>query len=131
MPDSRSIIYRDQTGLKMKVAPSDEAPRSVLTFTSRTLVPTSVSSDGKRLLATARPSVDSKSLDIWQISIADGSTTPLVATEADESEGAYAPDGIWIAYTSDASGRAEVYLRRISGDTTPVPVSMDGGDHPM
>jgi serine/threonine protein kinase/Tol biopolymer transport system component len=132
MPDNRTIIYRDQTGLKMKVATSDEPPRSVLMFGARTLLPTSVSSDGKRLLATARPSVDMKSLDILQINIADGSTTPLVATDAAESEGAYAPpDGVWIAYMSDASGRPQVYLRRLSGDTTPIQVSVDGGDHPM
>jgi Tol biopolymer transport system component len=131
MPDNRAIIYRGTEGLEMKVAASDEPPRRVLTFGARVFLPTSISRDGKRLLVTARASAEAKSLDIFQLNVADGTLTPLVATDADESEGTYAPDGLWMAYTSSVSVRPQVYLRRLSGDTTPIAVSVDGGDHPM
>ena len=41
----------------------------------------------------------------------DGSTAwPYAATAADETAARVSPDGRWVAYTSDESGRAEVYL---------------------
>ncbi len=36
---------------------------------------------------------------------------------ANEDQGALSPDGRWLAYVSDETGRSEVYVRRVpSGD---------------
>lgn len=56
---------------------------------------------------------------------------PYVATMADETAARMSPDGRWVAYTSDESGRPEVYI-----DSYPIPgrrvvVSRDGGMHPV
>jgi hypothetical protein len=40
------------------------------------------------------------------------------------------PDGAWIAFTSDASGRADVYVRRLSGSDERWQVSSAGGSQP-
>ena len=41
------------------------------------------------------------------------------------------PDGRWLAYTSDESGRAEVYAQSYPSPTVRVRVSQDGGTRPM
>jgi Tol biopolymer transport system component len=63
---------------------------------------------------------------------ADGSPAwPYVATPADEIAARISPDGRWIAYTSDESGRAEVYLDSYPQPRRRVLVSSGGGVHPV
>ncbi|MFN8583004.1 MAG: protein kinase [Gemmatimonadaceae bacterium] len=63
---------------------------------------------------------------------ADGSpASPYVATSADETAARVSPDGRWVAYTSDASGRAEVYLDSYPKPKHRVLVSSGGGVHPV
>ena len=44
---------------------------------------------------------------------------------------ALSPDGRWIAYVSDASGREEIYVRPFPGDGAPVAISNGGGTEPV
>jgi hypothetical protein len=62
----------------------------------------------------------------------DGSM-PLAyaATEASETAARVSPDGRWIAYTSDESGRPEVYLDSYPRPSRRVTVSLSGGEHPV
>ena len=41
------------------------------------------------------------------------------------------PDGRWLAYTSDESGRSEVYVRSYPGQGGRWQVSLDGGTEPV
>src|SRR4029077_14756861 len=41
------------------------------------------------------------------------------------------PDGRWLAYESNETGRAEVYVQSYPSPTARVPVSRDGGARPM
>ncbi len=58
-----------------------------------------------------------------------GDTTeiPLVATPANEYGPRFSPDGHWLAYTSDETGRPEVYVRPFPGNGPRVQISNDGG----
>ena len=62
----------------------------------------------------------------------DGSGTvdTLLATGYNEGYPALSPDGRWLAYASDESGRQEVYVRAFPGMTAKVQVSQDGGSEP-
>ena len=63
---------------------------------------------------------------------ADGSPArPYAATAADETAGRISPDGHWVAYTSDESGRQEVYLDTYPRPGRRVKLSADGGVHPV
>jgi hypothetical protein len=48
-----------------------------------------------------------------------------------EHEPKFSPDGRWIAYTSDESGRDEVYVRPFPGPGGKWPISTGGGDFPI
>ncbi len=70
--------------------------------------------------------------DILARRIGDSVAIPIVATQVDERHPAISPDGKWLAYRSEETGKAEVYVR-------PFPnvndgkwlVSLDGGSDPV
>jgi Tol biopolymer transport system component len=63
--------------------------------------------------------------DIWVLpgmngAAADRKPQPFLQTEFNESGGMFSPDGRWVAYTSDESGKPEVYVQ-------PFPATSGGG----
>jgi len=68
------------------------------------------SADGRFLLYS---SVDPKTLDdLWFLPVSgDRKPAPFLQTPFREYQGQFSPDGRWVAYVSDESGRAEVYVR--------------------
>jgi dipeptidyl aminopeptidase/acylaminoacyl peptidase len=54
----------------------------------------------------------------------------LVGTPASEVHAMFSPDGKWIAYTSDASGINEVYVRSSEGSGGRWQISQQGGSFP-
>ena len=68
--------------------------------------------------------------DIWELSVTDRRARPVVQTPASEGYPAFSPDGKWLAYTSDHSGREEVYVQPYPGAGKRVTVSTDGGAAP-
>jgi len=62
----------------------------------------------------------------------DTVATPLVVTEHRERQPTVSPDGRWLAYISDESGRYEVYVRPFPNtDGGKWSVSVDGGREPL
>jgi dipeptidyl aminopeptidase/acylaminoacyl peptidase len=53
-----------------------------------------------------------------------------LASSANEQHASFSPDGRWIAYTSDESGRDEVYVLPVAGPGGPKIVSREGGWQP-
>ena len=71
--------------------------------------------------------------DLLRMSVeGDHRVQPLLQTPFDEQEGTISPDGRWIAYESDSSGRPEIYVRPFpdvaSGQSQ---VSTGGGRRPL
>ena len=54
-----------------------------------------------------------------------------IDTDANESDGRLSPDGQWIAYTSDQSGREEVWVASFPSGKLRRQVSSDGGTEPQ
>jgi Tol biopolymer transport system component len=61
------------------------------------------------------------------LDVTDGKTRRWLQTPVEESDGRFSPDGQWLAYTSDQSGSADVWVRPFPGPGAPVPVSSGGG----
>lgn len=68
--------------------------------------------------------------DLWTVSmVGDRKPSVFLKTPFEEKQPAFSSDGRWIAYTSDSSGRDEVYIRAFPRDETETahPVSRSGG----
>ena len=62
---------------------------------------------------------------------AEGKTEPLLATEFNEQRADISPDGRWLAYQSNASGQAEIYVRPFPNvDAGRWQISRGGGTGP-
>jgi Tol biopolymer transport system component len=69
--------------------------------------------------------------DLWVLPMAgDRSPTPFLSTPANETLARISPDGQWIAYQSDESGRYEVYVTSYPQPGRRWPASVNGGTSP-
>jgi dipeptidyl aminopeptidase/acylaminoacyl peptidase len=70
--------------------------------------------------------------DIWMLPLnGDRTPKPWLRTKASESYPAFSPDGRWLAYSSNESGRSEVYVQPVSGTGEKWLVSLSGGTQPV
>jgi Tol biopolymer transport system component len=89
-------------------------------------IPTSWSSDGRFILfQTSSPAAD-----IWALSLQDSTVLPIATTRFGEISAQFSPDDRWVAYTSDETGRAEVYVAPFGRPGPRVPISTEGGAAP-
>ncbi|MBI3264437.1 MAG: PD40 domain-containing protein [Acidobacteria bacterium] len=69
--------------------------------------------------------------DLWALPLqGERQPFPVVQTEFEERDSQFAPDGRWIAYGSNASGRFEVYVQPFPGQGGTWQVSTGGGGQP-
>jgi Tol biopolymer transport system component len=88
--------------------------------------PTDWSPDNRFLLC--RKNDPKTSTDIWAVPLTgDRKPVPVVQTSFAEKDGQFSPDGKWIAYQSDESGRWEIYAQPFLGPGDKVPISTNGG----
>jgi len=112
-PDGREVAFGDPgAGVSVKSADGTSAPRVAFPATTN-VWPLSWSPDGKLMLLRIQ---DAKTggVDLWVLPLegADqGKPRMLVATDPDEFvNGSISPDGKWLLYISNESGRREVYV---------------------
>jgi len=94
-------------------------------------VPTSWSPDGKSLLYNSAAGTPRTGNDLWIVPLA-GQQKPYVflQTPFNETRAQFAPDGRWIAYSSNESGRNEVYVAPYPATGSKWQVSSNGGGSP-
>ena len=68
--------------------------------------------------------------DLWYAAL-DSTPVVLIDTPFRELNPAVSPDGRWLAYQSDESGRLEVYVRSVQGSGGRAQVSTEGGTNPV
>jgi hypothetical protein len=68
--------------------------------------------------------------DMWALSLPERKAAIVLQTEFFESGATFSPDGRWIVYSSDESGRQEVYVRPFPGPGPKWRVSREGGNYP-
>jgi hypothetical protein len=93
-------------------------------------VANSWSPDGRSIVYTAFPGAPGSKADLWVLSLPERKISPLVETEFDEVTGAFSPDGRWLAYASNESGRFEIYVKPFPGPGGKWQVSTAGGLDP-
>jgi Tol biopolymer transport system component len=139
-PDSRRIAYRSDRrggGLFIRAADGADEERRLTSAEGLYHTPYTFTPDGRRLLFVEFR--DYKQQDVLSVRL-DGSGSgsgpgriePVLTGPAAELRPALSPDGRWLAYQSDESGRFEVYVRPFPDvQRAKVQVSADGGTSPV
>jgi serine/threonine protein kinase len=92
--------------------------------------PQSYSRDGRYLLYYARENPRNQG-DLWVLPLSgDRKPLPFYQSEFNEEYCSFSPDGHWIAYQSDESGKSEIYFAPFPGPGGKRQVSGSGGSQP-
>lgn len=71
---------------------------------------TSIARDGTTMILD----VSRDNNNLWEFDFSTGKADPLLAQPYNEQRGVYSPDGNYLAYQSDESGRPEIYIRELT-----------------
>jgi serine/threonine-protein kinase len=105
------------------------SPPELLTKGDVWTIPVSWSADGRTLVVEDQHAATGQDLSLLSMD-GKGTLRPFVQTKANEASARFSPDGGWIAYESDESGRGEVYVAPHPGPGGRLQVSVDGGTDP-
>jgi serine/threonine protein kinase/Tol biopolymer transport system component len=136
MPDGRRILFAStrspsragaQVILRATIG-GNAADESLASLASIRGFPGDVSFDGGFVVFH---NLTQRGFDIGAASLAPGGTPiDFLATRFNEVQPRFSPDGRWVAYASDESGRFEVFIRAWPSAEERTPVSVDGGMQP-
>lgn len=136
-PDGSYILYVNapfRTGTyDFYRKPSDSAGKEeLLLHAGLNGTPYDISSDGK-LLVYSQTEATTKD-DLWLLPLTDKPGDPkprkYLGSPFNETNGQFSPDGKWMAYVSDESGRPQVYVQAIPATGAKRQISSTGGFSP-
>ena len=91
-------------------------------------IPRSWSPDGQLLAFHENNPITKK--DIWVLRLSDHKAEPFLRTPFSEGGPVFSPDGHWLAYISDESGRQEIFVQPYPGPGGKWQISTEGGNEP-
>jgi dipeptidyl aminopeptidase/acylaminoacyl peptidase len=130
-PDGARITFESiRAGtVALSAKPSGEdGPEDVLFASPDVKIPCDWSRDG-RFLVYYVPNPTSGT-DLWVLPADTRVPFNFLRTEANEVWGQFSPDGRWMAYQSNETGRYEIYVRPFPSGGGPIPISTAGGVYP-
>jgi Tol biopolymer transport system component len=133
-PDGSSIVWastRDVIPNLYQKAASGSGEETLLWKSDYNKLPSDWSRDGRFIIY--RQNDPKTKYDVWFLPMtASGGAKPfpVIQTEANEIAGRLSPDGRWLAFASDESGRFEVYVQSFPGGGSKRQVSTGGGNQP-
>jgi Tol biopolymer transport system component len=111
-------------GNDQPLLPEDTARAAGLAFAN--LIPSDWSRDGQHIAFTA-----GLPADVWLLPVADNkNSVRLTRSPSDQMHANFSPDGRFIAYSSNESGRYEVYVETLPTSDRKWPISTSGGYEP-
>jgi len=129
-PDGKRIVYSwGRRNLFWKATDGSGEPEQLLPGEYQRYLG-SVSPDGSLLVFwEANPKTGG---DIWLLPLkGERKPQPFLVTSFNEWWPRFSPNGRWIAYSSDESGRNEIYLQPVQGTSGRKLVSTEGGSRPI
>jgi Tol biopolymer transport system component len=129
-PDGARVVFaskrKGRFGLYQK-STSGTGGEDVLLESADPKFPNSWSLDGRSILYWS----NQNSGDLMVLPLAgDRKPFPFLSTPFNEEQGVFSPDGKWVAYASNESGRFEVYVRPLAGPGGQWRISPGGGNSP-
>ncbi len=135
-PDGSRIVwtsFRDRVGNLYQKAANGAGPDVALPRSDFPKYAVDWSADGRFILY--REIVPQTKADLWVLSLEDGKPWPWLKTGFNEEVGRFSPDGKWIAYQTDDSGRPEIYLQAFAPGAPAAggrwQLSTNGGGNPQ
>jgi serine/threonine-protein kinase len=131
-PDGKRIVFTatKSGAINMFWKPADGAGAEEQLTNSLTFFrATSISADGKRAFYIEQ---SANGQDVWSVPLTgERKPTPFLQTPFNEAVAQISPDGHWVAYVSNESGQAEIYVRPFPPASAKWQISTEGGIQPL
>ena len=132
-PDGSRIVFAssrpDGQYLWWRPADGTGSAERLTTNTAGIPSPTDISPDGDVVFYHLPPK---GTRDLMRLTLSTGQVSPLLQTPFEEASGVVSPNGRWLAYQSNSSGRFEIYVRPFPNTAAgPWQVSTNSGLQPM
>jgi len=133
-PDGKRIAFNgERTGILniYSMVVGSSTPGDVVLELNEALNLSDWSPDGKYILYSSQSPTTAR--DVWAVPLdgADRKPFPVVQTPAEERGGRFSPDGKWVSYSSNETGREEIFVRPFPGPGPARRVSTEGGRLPF
>ena len=131
--DGARLIFSSDRNISRRLyaMPADGSSLPELVFEGRHDIWESAwSSDGRWVAIRQTAPATGRDILVVPLDGDDRTPRPFAQTSFNERKIALSPNGRWLAYVSDASGRDEVYVRAFPEPAGVVSVSVDGGTDP-
>jgi serine/threonine-protein kinase len=132
-PDGQSVVFASLGNGIFQMRTDGASQPHALTQSKPLQIPWSFTPDGKRLAYIETVG----NLQIGTVPLEDqrgqwkaGTPEPWLKSRFNDGNPAFSPDGRWLAYQSDESGRIEVYVRPFPGPGGKWQISNSGGVFP-
>jgi Tol biopolymer transport system component/predicted Ser/Thr protein kinase len=142
-PDGQYVVFGSLKGIYWTRADGAGQPQ-LLTQSKNQQIPRSFTPDGKRLAYTEAEAAGTgtAAIQMWTLPLEDqgrqlkaGRPEQFLKSQFRDVEPAFSPDGRWLAYMSNESGKVEVYVRAFpppaSGHAGQWQISNRGGIYPL
>ena len=133
-PDGRRLAYGSGTlkQQRLSIAAADGTGKAQeLPCPAAYCEPTDWSPDGRSLIVNTRVFA-SGAADVWSVPVeASGTARAILSEPFPEYDARLSPDGQWLVYVSEETGRPVVSVRAMSGPPSRLVVSSDGGSQPV
>lgn len=129
-PDGKRIVFESGSPGNLFWQPADGSGKAERLATSEHgQIPVSWSPDGQ-ILAFVDLSPET-GRDIWTLRLSDRKSQAFLQTPFGEGAPVFSPDGRWLVYESDESGRPEIYVQPYPGPGGKWQISTEGGTEPV
>jgi eukaryotic-like serine/threonine-protein kinase len=130
-PDGERIVFASlregAPNLFQKMA-NGSGQEDPLYKSSLAKLPSDWSTDGRFIICGT---VDPKTRwDLWVLTVGDHKWETFLQTPANESRARFSPNGRWVAYESDESGKKEIYVQSFPASGAKWQISVSGGSEP-
>jgi Tol biopolymer transport system component/predicted Ser/Thr protein kinase len=134
-PDDARIVFtsdRKNPGDLYEKSSAGTGEEKIVLSSDVLKAPFSWSADGTRIaFQSFNTKTASRTGDLGTYSFADGKASPYLETEFNEGEPSFSPDGKWISYVSNESGKNEIYVRSFPDTGGKWQISTASGEDPL
>jgi eukaryotic-like serine/threonine-protein kinase len=126
-PDGSRLVFGSNRGavqdLYIKNADGAQEEKSLIPGDEFNKYPSDWSKDGKYILYT-------RAADLWFVSLPDLKSSLFLKAASVISNGQFSPDGKWVAYASNETGKWEIYVTSFPEARGKWQISTGGGEQP-
>ena len=130
-PDGREVVFSSPRAQRMdlyKKLANGSGSDELFFHPDSNLFADDWSHDGRYILVELDGGVKTRS-DLWILSaVGDHTLIPYLQSQFNEAHAHFSPDGHWIVYSSDESGRPEIYVRSFPDSGGKWQISTAGGE---